>query len=90
MDFLYSEWQGKPASLVTWSITGGARGAAQLYQVLHSLHMRPLRAHLQAPLTEKDVDPTRQLINPERTFGSHRVELRTIDTELTTMLTNHY
>ncbi len=79
LDFLYAEWHGKPASLFTWSITGGARGADQLYQVLQGLHMQPIRAHVEAPFAEVDVDEHQQLINAERTFGRTRTDLATIN-----------
>jgi len=40
LDFLYDEWSGKPAALVTFGTRGGLRAAEQLKIVLQGLHMR--------------------------------------------------
>jgi NAD(P)H-dependent FMN reductase len=40
LDFLYAEWSGKPAGLVTFGTRGGGRAASQLQLVLQGLHMR--------------------------------------------------
>ncbi len=86
LDFLYREWHGKPASLMTWSITGGARAAAQFYQVIQGLHMMPLAAHVEATLSDLDVDEARQVIDAEATFGLHRPTLRSVDEHFTALL----
>ncbi len=71
---------------MTWSLTGGARGAAQLRQVLQGLHMHPMRARVEAVLTEADVDSRRQLVDPDRTFGPVCADVRAVDRELTDLL----
>ncbi|MCO8272697.1 NAD(P)H-dependent oxidoreductase [Actinoplanes sp. TRM 88003] len=86
LDFLYHEWHGKPASLLTWSVTGGARGAAQLRQVFQGLRMKPMRTYIEAPLTEADVDATGRLRNTETTFGPTRPHLRQLDDEFSRLL----
>jgi NAD(P)H-dependent FMN reductase len=86
MDFLYTEWQGKPASLITWGLAGGARGAIQLTQVLHGFRMHPLERRVEAALQPHDTNHAGHLTDAERTFGPHRQQLRLIDTEMTTLL----
>jgi NAD(P)H-dependent FMN reductase len=43
LDYLYAEWERKPASFVTYGGVGGARGIEQLRLVLIELRMAPLR-----------------------------------------------
>lgn len=81
LDFLYREWHGKPATQFTWGIRGGARGAAQLHQVLLGLHMDPLASRVEAVLTDGDTDGEGQLLDAEATFGVTRPTLHAIDGE---------
>ena len=39
IDFLYAEWAGKPAGIVTYGTHGGGKGAVQLGSVLQGVHM---------------------------------------------------
>jgi NAD(P)H-dependent FMN reductase len=40
IDYLYSEWKGKPALIVSYGNRGGGRAAGQLRQVLEGVRMR--------------------------------------------------
>jgi NAD(P)H-dependent FMN reductase len=42
IDYLFNEWVGKPAMIVSYGGHGGAQGAAQLEQVLNRVGMRPV------------------------------------------------
>lgn len=86
MDFLYAEWHGKPAGIVTWGITGGARGAAQFTEVLHGFRMRPLDNRVEVALRDDDTDHNGHLVNAGRTLAPHRQRSRAIDDELAAIL----
>lgn len=49
LDYLYSEWNHKPASFITYGGVAGARGGEQLRLVMIELRMAPLRnaVHIQ-------------------------------------------
>lgn len=40
LDYLYHEWTGKPAAVVTYGSRGGGRAAGHLQQILQGLRMR--------------------------------------------------
>ncbi|EPB91215.1 hypothetical protein HMPREF1544_01920 [Mucor circinelloides 1006PhL] len=42
VDYLYNEWSGKPAIIVSYANRGGGKAAAQFRQVLEGLKMRPV------------------------------------------------
>ena len=42
LDYLYAEWNGKPAVIISYGYRGGGKAAAQLSQVLEGLRMRPV------------------------------------------------
>ena len=56
IDFLYLEWQGKPAACVTYGTHGGAKGYQQFRQVLEGVHMRELEHHVEVVIVDDDVD----------------------------------
>lgn len=41
IDYLYHEWAGKPAMIVSYGGHGGGKAAAQLKQVLEAVRMKP-------------------------------------------------
>ncbi|CEJ94772.1 hypothetical protein VHEMI10284 [[Torrubiella] hemipterigena] len=43
LDFLYHEWAGKPALVVSYGGKGGSKAAAHLQQILGSMHMKVTR-----------------------------------------------
>jgi NAD(P)H-dependent FMN reductase len=51
IDYLYHEWKGKPAVIVSYGGHGGGKAAAQLHQVLLGIRMRVMetRVELQFP-----------------------------------------
>ncbi|KAF4225508.1 hypothetical protein CNMCM6457_008135 [Aspergillus fumigatiaffinis] len=42
IDYLYNEWKGKPAMIISYGGHGGGKAAQQLYQVLQGLRMQPV------------------------------------------------
>ncbi|KAL1921789.1 uncharacterized protein VTP21DRAFT_10431 [Calcarisporiella thermophila] len=42
IDYLYSEWNNKPAMIISYAYQGGGKAAAQLRQVLEGIGMKPV------------------------------------------------
>ncbi len=82
LDFLYREWQDKPATTVTYGTRGGNRAAAQLHGVLEGLHMRPLEDRLEIVITDEDVDEDWQLRNLGSTLRPYLEQSRRLDEQL--------
>jgi NAD(P)H-dependent FMN reductase len=85
LDYLYREWRDKPASFVTYGTRGGSKAAEQFSTVLNGLHLRVLD-HVEAVITDDDVDADWQLIDAGATLRPARPQLRAIDTQLTEAL----
>ena len=88
LDYLYDEWHGKPASFLTYGTRGGSKAATQFAEVLNGLHMRILDGHVEAIITDDDVDGDWQLIDPGATLAPTRPQLAKIDAEMTEALTD--
>jgi NAD(P)H-dependent FMN reductase len=80
LDFLYAEWQDKPASYLTFGTRGGSLAAEQFHVILQGLDMRELGRHIEAVITVDDLDGAWQLRNIEATLGPYAEEVRAIDT----------
>lgn len=62
IDYLYREWQYKPAGLVTYGgVSGGTRAAQLLKPILAGLDMVPLSDGVIIPFVAKLLDEQRQL-----------------------------
>ncbi len=88
VDFLYDEWNHKPATCVTYGTRGGNKGAAQFREVLNGLHMRPLDHHVEIVITDDDVDEAWQLKDLNATMRPYRAQTRAIDAEMVEVLTD--
>jgi len=86
LDFLYYEWHGKPVSFLTYGTRGGNRAAAQFASVLQGLHMRAVDDHVEAIITDADVDESWQLIGIGATLAPTLPLLRKIDAQMTAAL----
>jgi NAD(P)H-dependent FMN reductase len=86
LDYLYDEWHGKPASFLTYGTRGGSKAAAQFACVLNGLHMRVLPDHVEAIITDDDVDAGWQLIDADATLRPTRPQLAKIGSQLTEAL----
>jgi NAD(P)H-dependent FMN reductase len=82
LDFLYAEWHGKPAAVVSYGHHGGNKGAAQLVGVLHGLHMRPLDRPAELVVTDADLDGDWQLKDVDATLARYRDQVRTLNEQL--------
>lgn len=54
IDYLYNEWKGKPAMIVSYGGHGGGKAAAQLKQVLHGLRMRPIEQTVELTFPDRE------------------------------------
>ncbi|PYH78718.1 flavo protein [Aspergillus uvarum CBS 121591] len=55
IDYLFNEWKGKPAMVVSYGGHGGGKAAAQLQQVLQGLRMVPLESTVGLTFPEKEI-----------------------------------
>ncbi|KAI9038232.1 NADPH-dependent FMN reductase Lot6 [Aspergillus affinis] len=55
LDYLYHEWKGKPAMIVSYGGHGGGKAAEQLRQVLQGLRMTPVERTIPLTFPDKDV-----------------------------------
>ncbi|RAL06705.1 flavin-dependent quinone reductase [Aspergillus homomorphus CBS 101889] len=54
VDYLFNEWKGKPAMIVSYGGHGGGKAAVQLQQVLQGLRMVPLEKTVGLVFPEKE------------------------------------
>ncbi len=83
LDFLYDEWQGKPATSVTYGTRGGSKGAEQIHGVFEGLHMRTLQKRIEIAITNDDLDERWQLRDPALTLRPYLEQVREIDVQMT-------
>ncbi|KAL4891424.1 flavoprotein-like protein [Aspergillus ambiguus] len=55
IDYLYHEWKGKPALIVSYGGHGGGKAAAQLRQVLQGVRMNPMERTVLLTFPDKEV-----------------------------------
>lgn len=55
IDYLYNEWKGKPAMIVSYGGKGGGRCAAQLRQVLCGVRMIPTQKSVELAFPGRDI-----------------------------------
>lgn len=83
LDYLYDEWHGKPASVVSYGARGGGKAAAQLLEVLHGLRMNVLPTHAEIVITEDATEPSGSFANIAAILDPVRATLLTMDSEFT-------
>jgi NAD(P)H-dependent FMN reductase len=86
LDYLYEEWHDKPASFITYGTRGGSKAAEQFITVMHGLHMLVLDDHIEAIITDNDIDTDWQLIDVETTLHPTLAQLAAIDSQMTEAL----
>jgi NAD(P)H-dependent FMN reductase len=82
LDYLYDEWRDKPASFLTYGTRGGNKAAQQFATVLQGLHMRALDDHIEAVITDADVDASWQLKDIDTTMRPVLPQLEKIDAQM--------
>lgn len=55
IDYLYNEWKGKPATIVSYGGHGGGKAAAQLRQVLQGVRMNPTEKTVSMTFPDKKI-----------------------------------
>ena len=86
LDYLYEEWHDKPVSFLTYGTRGGNKAADQFTSVLHGLRMRVLDDHVEAVITDADVDADWQLKDVQATLFPVLARLAAIDFQMTEAL----
>lgn len=69
LDHLYTEWDNKPALIVSYANRGGGKAASQLMQVLQGLHMQNCNHNVEIALSELTLDETRRLVDPTNSLN---------------------
>jgi NAD(P)H-dependent FMN reductase len=85
LDFLYDEWSGKPAGLVTYGTRGGGLAAAQLEQVLQGLHMRPTETNVELKTDSTMLTDAGRLRDGDAVLAGYRPQVTALATELRSM-----
>ena len=66
LDYLYKEWNGKPAGFVSYGgFAGGVRASEQLVQVVNELQMITVRERVAIPAVWAAFDESGNLVNGE-------------------------
>ncbi|KAH8684365.1 putative NADPH-dependent FMN reductase Lot6 [Tricladium varicosporioides] len=55
IDYLFNEWKGKPAMIITYGGHGGGKCAAQLRQVFDGIHMVNLKTNVELSFPNREV-----------------------------------
>lgn len=88
LDYLYKEWNNKPAVIISYAHRGGGKAAAQLRQVFDGLKMRTA-ATMPGLITSHDMlGPDGEIKDPADTFAKHKESILTAVEELKTLLIN--
>lgn len=88
LDYLYDEWHGRPASLLTYGTRGGNLAADQLIQVMRGVDMAVLDVHVEAKVTKADLDENWQLRDLAATLEPTCAQVRAVDEAFTNALTD--
>jgi NAD(P)H-dependent FMN reductase len=86
LDFLYAEWHGKPAGVVTYGHHGGGKAAEQIRLVLQGLHMIPADPPVLLSVADRDTDADGRLLDAEQTLGPARPGVASLDRRLADVL----
>ncbi len=86
LDYLYHEWNGKPAVLIGYSWSGGRHVIEQLRHVVSELGMAPLSRHIPIFLRPDMLTMQRQLINPDSSLAEYVNEAAQITDSLAYIL----
>lgn len=81
LDTLYTEWRGKPVSLVTYGGHGGFQAALGLGLVVRGLHMRPLPTNPQISISEHDTDEQGQLMDVDALLSPYLPSFQSMGAE---------
>jgi NAD(P)H-dependent FMN reductase len=71
LDHLRKEWNGKPATIVSYGHHGGVKAAAQLRQVLEGLRMLPTQTMVAITFSEDMLAADRRLRDPAEDFSAY-------------------
>ena len=87
LDFLYREWNNKPATYATYGNHGGTRAAQQIQQVLTGLRMRLLDDHLEITISTDDFTADGQVKDLDAVLTPYRDRIHRISHQMLAALT---
>ena len=87
LDFLYREWNNKPATYATYGNHGGTRAAQQIQQVLNGLRMRLLDDHLEITVAFDDLTAEGQVKDLDAVLTPYRDRIHRISAQMLAALT---
>lgn len=83
LDYLYSEWSGKPAIIISYAHRGGGKAAAQLRQVVEGgLHMNVVQTMPGIVFKESMLDAQHKIMTPSENFAPSLPDLKAAVEEL--------
>ncbi|MFT2816684.1 NADPH-dependent FMN reductase [Leifsonia sp. A12D58] len=86
IDFLYAEWAGKPAGIVTYGTHGGGKGAAQWGSVLQGIHMNRAEAAVLLSIPSNAKDEPDWMRDLDGKLAQFVPDVLRLDAELTALL----
>lgn len=86
LDFLYREWNGKPAGIVTYGTHGGSKAAEQMRSVLTGLHMQVPRPDTEIVITDDDIDDDGRMRDVDSLIQPYAEQIKRMDVQLITVL----
>ena len=88
IDYLYAEWSGKAAGIVSYGTRGGGRAIAQLDSVLEGIHMRRSATHPALNTRAEFLDENGRFIKIGDAFAEFAPAVHAMDAELTELIEN--
>lgn len=86
LDYLYSEWRGKPVSMVSYGGRGGYQAALALSLVLRGLKFNRLSNNLEISLPAAELDDQGHFKDPEKSLAPYKFNVRQLSAEFTHVL----
>lgn len=83
LDFLYAEWAGKAAGIVTYGTHGGGKAALQLRTVLQGLHMTSIETDVKLSIPGHAKDDSGRVVDIDGTLSPFMPDVLQLDAELT-------
>lgn len=86
LDYLYSEWAGKPTAFVTYGWNAGRSARQHLADIASKLDMNVLDAHVVIQFHPGMFGPNHQVVNPDQTFGQYVADAKATIKDMTDKL----
>lgn len=88
LDYLYTEWRGKPVSLVSYGGHGGFQAALGMQLVVRRLKMQLMSTNLQLTLKKTDLTENEQFIDAQQALAPYQFYAQQLGAEFVHRLTD--